>query len=186
MSLHRSPPIEQVPFNVHSHHQSLSTELDHLLQLSELESIHSSPLQTIATSPLLLFEFLCEDLVAAEINQSLHEKYQKAQTLLQFWNKTPVIGTLWNTIGGTPIGVFLETETPETSFTDHSPPTLHLFVPSKNHFDLEPLEELTLAMPLRTPINPYLLEHADIQPEDISLGHATLNLHQTLALLREH
>ncbi|KIM88083.1 hypothetical protein PILCRDRAFT_3140 [Piloderma croceum F 1598] len=177
---------QQVPSNVHNHHQSLSTELDHLLQLSELESTHSSPLQIEATSPLLLLKFLCEDLVAAEI-ESLHEKYQRVQTLLQFWNETPVIGTLWNTIGGILIGAFLEKETPdETSSPDyHSPLTPHLSVLSKNHFDLEPLEELMLTTPLRTPTNPYLPEHVDIQSEDISLGHATLNLHHTLASLTD-
>ncbi|KIM86136.1 hypothetical protein PILCRDRAFT_5196, partial [Piloderma croceum F 1598] len=118
-----------------------------------------------------------------------HEKYQRVQTLLQFWNETPVVGTLWNTISGTPLGVFSETETPdETSSPDyHSPPlpSLNPSVPSKNHFDLEPLEELTLVKPLRTPTNPYLPEHADIQSEDISLGHATLNLHLTLASLTD-
>ncbi|KIM72558.1 hypothetical protein PILCRDRAFT_16026 [Piloderma croceum F 1598] len=141
------------------------TKLDRLLQLSKLESIHSSPLQIKATSPLLLLEFLCKDLVAAE-DEFPHEKYQKAQTLLQFWNETPVIGTLWNTIGGIPIGAFLEKETPdETSSDYHSPPTPHLSVPSKNHFDLEPLEELTLATPF--------------------LGHATLNLHHMFASLTD-
>ncbi|KIM75173.1 hypothetical protein PILCRDRAFT_13856, partial [Piloderma croceum F 1598] len=129
-------------------------------------STHSSPLQTEATSPLLLLEFLCDDLVA-EGDEFPHEKYQRVQTLLQFWNETPVVGTLWNTIGGIPIGAFLETETPDkTSSPDyHSPPTPNLSVPSKNHFDLEPLEELTLATPF--------------------LGHATLNLHHTLASLTD-
>ncbi|KIM82139.1 hypothetical protein PILCRDRAFT_7999 [Piloderma croceum F 1598] len=176
---------KQVPSNIHSHHQSLSTELDHLLQLPELESTHSSPLQTEATSPLLLLEFLCEDLVAAE-DKSLHEKYQKVQTLLQFWNETPVVGTLWNTIGGIPIGAFLEKETPNETLSDyHSLPTPHLSVLSKNHFDLEPLEELMLATPLQMPTNPYLPEHADIQSEDISLGHTMFNLHHTFASLTD-
>ncbi|KIM71958.1 hypothetical protein PILCRDRAFT_16571 [Piloderma croceum F 1598] len=42
-----------------------------------------------------------------------------------------------------------------------------------------------LAKPLRMPTNPYLPEHVDIQSEDISLGHATLNLHHTLASLTD-
>ncbi|KIM73583.1 hypothetical protein PILCRDRAFT_15092 [Piloderma croceum F 1598] len=79
-----------------------------------------------------------------------------------------------------------ETETPETLLdTSHSHLTSHLSVPSKNHFDLEPLEELMFATPLRMSANPHLPEHADIQSEDISLGHATLNLHHTLASLMD-
>jgi hypothetical protein len=188
VSLHRPPPSEPVPSNVHNHHQSLSTELDRLLQQTELESIHSSPLPIEATSPLLLLEFLCEDLGAVG-DEFPHEKYQRVQTLLQFWNEKPVIGTLWTIGGGTPIGISSENETllgGEPS-DYHSPPlpNLNPSAPSKNHFDLEPLEELTLAKPLRTPTNPYLPEHADIQSEDISLGHATLNLHHTLASLTD-
>ncbi|KIM76011.1 hypothetical protein PILCRDRAFT_13200 [Piloderma croceum F 1598] len=167
---------------------AIRTELDHLLQQTELESTHSSPLLIEITSPLLLLEFLCKDLVA-EGDEFLHEKYQRVQTLLQFWNEKPVVGTLWTIGGGTTIGIFSEKETLNTEQPSdyHSPPllNLNLSVPSKNHFDLEPLEELTLAKPLRTPTNPYLPEHADIQSEDISLGHATLNLHHMLASLMD-
>jgi hypothetical protein len=145
---------------------------------------HSSHHHLDATSPLLLLEILCEDLVATEIDQSLHEKYQRAQTLLQFWNETPVIGTLWNTVIGTPIGTYIEGDL-QTSLNDLGHRTSHQSEPPKNHFDLEPLEELTFAPQLRTPTNPYLHEHADIHREDISLGHATLNLHQTLATLKD-
>ncbi|KIM77651.1 hypothetical protein PILCRDRAFT_11910 [Piloderma croceum F 1598] len=157
---------EPVPSNVHNHHQSLSTELDRLLQQTELESTHSSPLPIEATSPLLLLEFLCEDL-----------------------NEKPVVGTLWTIGGGTPIGISSEKETLDigqpSDYHSLPLPNPNPSVPSKNHFDLEPLEELTLAEPLRTPTNPYLPEHADIQSEDISLGHATLNLHHTLASLTD-
>jgi hypothetical protein len=138
--------LAQVPISVNSHHQLLSTEFDRLLTYSELapSPTHSSHHPLDATSPLLLLEILCEDLVATEIDQSLHEKYQRAQTLLQFWNETPVIGTLWNTVIGTPIGTYIEGDL-QTSLNDLGHRTSHQSEPPKNHFDLEPLEELTFA-----------------------------------------
>ena len=188
--LHKKPPLAQVPTSVTSHHQSLSIELDHLLTFNELapSQTHSSHLPLDATSPLFLLDILCEDLVANEIDQSLHEKYQRAQTLLQFWNETPVIGTLWNTLIGSPIGTYIEGDL-RTSFDSLNHQNRHLnphpSVQSKNHFDLEPLEELTFAPQLRTPTNPFLHEHDDILRGDISSGHATLNLHRTLAALKD-
>jgi hypothetical protein len=182
----RKSPLAQVPTSVSNHHQLLSIEFDRLLTYSELapSPTHSSHPPLDATSPLLLLEILCEDLVATEINQSLHKKYQRAQTLLQFWNETPVIGTLWNTIIGTLIGTYIEGDL-NMSLNELQRPNHNQYEQPKNHFDLEPLKELSFAPQLRMPTNPYIREHEDIQLEDISLGHATLNLHQTLSAIKD-